>query len=132
MIRQGQSAVRTQTRARILLLSDRSRGQKRRDEDVASAMMCSLSTVRNVRRRYVQEGLQTALHDKPRPGQKPIFTGETEAQLAMLACSQPPAGASRWTLRLLAERMIELEYVEYISHVSVGALLKKTHYSLGG
>ena len=132
MIRRGQSTARTQTRARILLLSDRSMGQERRDEDVAAAMMCSISTVRNVRWRYLREGLQAALYEKPRPGQKPTFTGETEAKLVMLACSQPPEGASRWTLRLLAERMIELEYVEYISHVSVGSILKKTNCSHGG
>ena len=132
MIRRGQSTARTQTRARILLLSDRSKGQERKDGDVAAAMMCSISTVRNVRRRYVQGGLEAALYDKPRPGQKPTFTGETEAKLVMLACSQPPEGASRWTLRLLSERMVELEYVEHISHVSVRSMLKKTNFSLGG
>jgi hypothetical protein len=75
--------------------------------------------------------MHAALYDKPRPGAAPRFTGEVEAQLTMLACSQPPAGHARWTLRLLADQMIELGYVEYISHVTVRELLKKTNSSRG-
>jgi putative transposase len=73
-----------------------------------------------------------ALYDKGWPGPPPKFTGEVEAQLTMLACSDPPEGAARWTLRLLANRMIELGYVDYISHVTVRELLKKTNCSPGG
>ena len=131
LIRVGNAPARTQTRARILLLSDRSQGQKRRDEDVATAVMCSKGTVANVRHRFLDSGLPAALYDKPRPGQRPKFTGEIEAKLTMLACSEPPAGAARWTLRLLADQMIELGYVDYISHVTVGEKLKKTRSSLG-
>jgi len=126
LIRTGHSPARTQTRARILLLSDRSDGQKRTAREVAAALLCSPSTVAHVRHRFNQEGLQAALYDKPRPGQKPKVTGDIEAKLTMLACSQPPAGHARWTLRLLADRMIELEYIDYISHVTVGEVLKKT------
>jgi len=126
LIRTGHSPARTQTRARILLLSDRSDGQKRTAREVAAALLCSPSTVANVRHRFNQEGLQAALYDKPRPGQKPKVTGDIEAKLTMLACSQPPEGHARWTLRLLADRMIELEYIDYISHVTVGEVLKKT------
>lgn len=126
LIRTGHSPARTQTRARILLLSDRSDGQKRTAREVAAALLCSPSTVAHVRHRFNQEGLQAALYDKPRPGQKPKVTGDIEAKLTMLACSQPPEGYARWTLRLLAERMIELEYIDYISHVTVGEVLKKT------
>jgi transposase len=132
LIRTGDAPARTNTRARILLLSDRSQGQKRRDQEVADAVMCSLSTVINVRRRFLTCGLKSALYDKGWPGAKPKFTGEVEAQLTMLACSEAPDGAARWTLRLLAERMIELGYVDYISHVTVRELLKKTNSSLGG
>jgi transposase len=132
LIRTGDAPARTNTRARILLLSDRSQGQKRRDQEVADAVMCSLSTVINVRRRFLTCGLKSALYDKGWPGAKPKFTGEVEAQLTMLACSEAPDGAARWTLRLLAERMIELGYVDYISHVTVRELLKKTNLSLGG
>ena len=73
-----------------------------------------------------------ALCDRPRPGAEPKFTGETEAQLTLLACSAPPEGAARWTLRLLANRMIELGYVDYISHVTVREILKKTRSGPGG
>jgi transposase len=132
LIRSGTLPARTNTRARILLLSDRSQRQKRTDQEVADAIMCSKSTVYNVRHRFVAEGLSRALYDKARPGAPPTFTAETEAQLTMLACSDPPEGAAHWSLRLLANRMIELGYVEYISHVTVRELLKKTNCSRGG
>ena len=132
LIRTGDAPARTNTRARILLLSDRSQGQKRRDQEVADAALCSQSTVINIRRRFLTRGLQSALYDKGWPGAPPKFTGEVEAKLTMLACSEAPDGAARWTLRLLADRMIELGYVDYISHVTVRELLKKTNSSLGG
>lgn len=132
LIRTGNAPARSNTRARILLLSDRSQGQKRTDQDVADAALCSKSTVGNVRRRFLAGGLQVALHDKGWPGPTPKFTGEIEAKLTMLACSDAPDGAARWTLRLLADKMIELGYVDYISHVTVRELLKKTNSSLGG
>lgn len=131
LIRGGDASARTNRRARILLLSDRSQGQQRTDAAVAEAVMCSVATVGNVRRRHLDEGLQAALEDKPRPGAAPTFTGETEAQLTILACSQPPAGHARWTLRLLANQMVELGHVESISHVTVRERLKKTHSSPG-
>ena len=132
LIHSGNAPARTNTRARILLLSDRSEGQKRTDQEVAIAALCSQSTVLQVRRRFLAAGLARALYDKGWPGPTPKFTGEVEAQLTLLACSAPPAGAARWTLRLLANQMIELGYVDYISHVTVGELLKKTRSSLGG
>lgn len=131
LIRSGTAPARTLTRARVLLHTDRSQGQKRSDGYIAEAVMCSMSTVGNIRHRYLDEGMQAALYDKPRPGAAPKFTGEVEAQLTMLACSQPPEGHARWTLRLLADQMIELCYVEYISHVTVRELLKKTNSSRG-
>jgi len=131
LIHAGNAPARKQTRVRILLLSDRSRGQKRTDQEVADAVLCSTSTVRNIRRRFVAGGLPAALDDKGWPGAAPKFTGEIEAQLTALACSDPPEGAARWSLRLLADRMIELGYVNYISHVTVRELLKKTGLSLG-
>jgi len=131
LIRSGNAPARTNTRARILLLSDRSQGQKRTDQEVAEAVLCSKGTVINVRRRFLAGGLALALYDKGWPGAPPKFTGETEAQLTMLACSDPPEGAACWSLRLLAERMIELGYVDYISHVTVRELLKKTSSGLG-
>jgi len=132
LIRTGNTPARTNTRARILLLSDRSQGQKRTDQEVAEAVLCCKSTVINVRRRFLSAGLHAALYDKDRPGAPPKFTGEVEARLTMLASSDPPEGAARWTLRLLAEKMVELGYVDSISYVTVGELLKKTRSSPGG
>jgi len=130
-IHAGNSSVRKQTRVRILLLSDRSQGQKRTDQEVADAAICSTSTVRSIRRRYVEGGLSAALNDKGWPGAKPKLTGEVEAKLIMLACSEPPKGFARWTLRLLADQMVELGYIEEVSHVTVREWLKKTNLSLG-
>lgn len=73
----------------------------------------------NVRRRFLGGGLQAALYDKPRPGTTPKLTSEVEAGLTMVAYSDPPEGAARWTLRLLADRIVELGYVDLISHVVV-------------
>ena len=132
LIRKGSISARTNTRARILLLSDRSQGQKRTDQQVAEAAFCCKSTVYNVRQRFLAGGLQMALYERDRSGAPPTFTAETEAQLTMLACSDPPEGSARWSLRLLAGRMIELGYVDYISHVTVRELLKKTNSAPGG
>ena len=100
-------------------MSDRSQGQQRTDREVAEAALCSLSTVRSIRRRYIEGGLPLALNDKGWPGAVPKLTGEVEAKLTMLACSEPPKGHARWTLRLLANQMVELGYVDDVSHVTV-------------
>ena len=131
MIRTGDAPARTNTRARILLLSDQSQGQKRTDQEVADAVMCGKGTVVNVRRRLLTGGLPVALYDKGWPGAKPKLTGEVEAKLTMLACSEPPKGFARWTLRLLVNQMVELGYIDAVSHVTVREWLKKTHLSLG-
>ena len=127
LIRCGKSAARVQTRARTLLLLDRSQGEKRSLSLVADSAICSTSTVRNIKRNYLTGGLEAALYEKPRPGATPRFTGEIEAQLTMLACSEPPPGRARWSLRLLAEQLVALDYVEEISYVTVSKMLKKTN-----
>jgi len=92
---------------------------------VAKALQCHRNTVGNVRRHFVAAGLAAALYDKPLPPRAPRkITGEVEAHLIALACSAPPEGQQRWTLRLLANRLVELGLVERISHVAVGARLK--------
>jgi len=131
LIRSGNAPARKQTRARILLLADRSEGHKRTDQEIAEAALCSPRTVFNIRRRYAKGGLPLALEDKGWPGAKPKLTGEVEAKLIMLACSEPPKGHARWTLRLLAGQMVELGYVEDVSHVTVREWLKKTNSSPG-
>jgi transposase len=118
-------------RARILLLLDRSHGEKRKLEEIADAMLTSIGTVSNVKRRYLAGGLEQGLYDRPRPGAKPKIDGEVEAHLLALVCSDPPEGQERWTLRLLADKLVELELVESISHVAVRDTLKKTNSSPG-
>ena len=119
LIRAGKAPARTQTRARILLLSDENQTKPRKTKEIASALLCSLPTITNIRRKFVEGGLQSALYDRPRPGQAPKITGEIEAQLIALACSQPPEGKARWTLQMLADKLVELELVESISDVAV-------------
>ena len=131
LIHTGEAPARTQTRARILLHTDRSQGQAQTDEAVAGACLCSKGTVGNVRRRFIAEGLDAALKDKPLPGAKPKITGEVEAHLITLCCSDPPQGEARWTLRLLADRLVEMGLLESITPAAVHGRLKKTNLSLG-
>jgi ''Paired box'' domain. len=126
-LRKGRSSARSLTRARILLLADEGRD----DEMIAEALKVSKSTVSRIRTRYCEGGLDFALHEKARSGAPPKIDGRIEAQLTLLACSEPPDGRSRWTVRLLADRLVEMEVVEVISHMSVQRLLKKMKLSLG-
>lgn len=133
LIKSGEHRARVQSRARVLLQLDRSQGQAKTLAEVGEAVMVSRVTVSNIKGRYLAGGLETALYDRPRPG-RPVtkMTGEVEAHLIALTCSDPPDGYDRWTLRLLANRLVELELVESISHVAVRKTLKKTNSSLGG
>jgi transposase len=128
MISRGKADARKLAHARILLQADEADGAPARtDEEVASALDASTRTVERVRRRFVEEGLQSALLPKPT---KRVYAraldGAQEAHLIALACSAPPEGKRRWTLRLLAERMVELTYVGSISHETVRRALQKT------
>lgn len=131
LIRSGESSARTQTRARILLLTDENQKKKKGAEEIASVLMCSLPTITNIRKKFVEGGVENALYDKARPGALPKITGEVEAQLTLLACSAPPEGRVRWTLQLLADRLVELKLVDSISDVAVMHRLKKMNLSLG-
>jgi transposase len=128
LIGAGVAAARTLTRARILLKADQSpAGPAWVDNAIAEALEVSQPTVARVRKRFVQEGLDAALHARPpRRAYRRKLDGAQEAQLLTLACSEPPAGRARWTLRLLAERLVELEIVDAISHQTVRRILKKT------
>ena len=90
-----------------------------------------MPTIINIRKKYAESGLENALYDKPRPGAIPKITGEIEAQLTMLACSAPPEGKARWTLQMLADKLVELKLVDSISDVAVMKRLKKMNLSLG-
>lgn len=126
LVKSGRTLARTICKARILLGCDRSQGHSRRDEEVAQIAGCDAQTVMRTRRRFVEGGLELALHDKPRPGAKPKITGEVEAHLVALACSAPPQDRNAWTLVLLADKLVELRLVESISPTQVGVRLKKT------
>jgi transposase len=131
LLRRGAAPARVQTRARVLLLVDGRLGRGRTDEEVSQAVLTSVSTVKRSRGRFLAEGLAAALGEKPRPGRPPKITGEIEAQLVLLACTQAPEGHDHWTLRLLAERLVELGCLDSISHVAVGNRLKKTSSNPG-
>jgi transposase len=118
----GKDSNHKQTRARILDLLAR----KTPAAEIAALLGCSPTTVYNVRNRYQAEGLDSALTEKPRSGKPPRLTGEQKARITALACSDAPAGHSRWTLRLLADKSVELGFVETISHNHVRKILKKT------
>jgi len=112
-------------RAYMLLAAD-ANTERLADEQIATRYRVTVRTVELLRKRYMEEGLETALRGKARTiFKQKIFDGRTEAHLIALRCSAPPKGHSAWTLHLLKERMISLGYVESISHESVRQLLKK-------
>jgi transposase len=133
MIARGKRAARTLAHARILLKADVREGEPVWDDAAIShAVEVSPATVQRVRQRFVEEGLDAALHPRPRPRRRlPLVDGVAEAQLVTLACSVAPEGAARWTLRLLAQKMVELAYVEHVSHETVRQVLKKMRCSPG-
>ena len=132
LIRCGSGPARTQTKARILLMTDRNSGLVRKDAEIAESVMVNVATVGRTRRAFLPKSMDAVLYDRPRPGGKPKITGDIEAKLTMLACSNPPEGHDRWTIQLLADKMVELHYIESISRVAVGKRLKKVNLSLGG
>lgn len=132
MVNTGKRAAYTITHARILLKADANQPEGSwRDQDIQAALDISLRTVERVRRRCVEEGLEAALRCRPGGGRPRKMDGDCEAHLIALRCGDPPEGRGRWTLRLLAERMVELEYVETLSHESVRQALKKTNCNPG-
>lgn len=131
LIKSGAHSARVIARARALLLLDRSQGEARTIQQVIEATMVSQGTIYNLKERYFGAGLDRALYEKPRPGAKPKIDGEVEAHLIALTCSDPPEGYDRWTLRLLADRLVSLEVIDAISHVAVGEALKKMNLSPG-
>jgi transposase len=127
----GSALARVQTKARILLLTDHSQGGHRTDRDIIKALGTSVCTIGRTRQAFCTRGLEAALWDKARSGKPPKITGDIEAKLTMLACSEPPDDRSRWTVRLLADKMVELEYIDYISAVTVSKRLKKANSNHG-
>lgn len=133
LVNTGKTSARKINHGRILLLADINQevgGST--DEQISHSLKISIRTIERVRQRFVCEGLENALNPRPKNSSKlKKIDGETEAHLIALACSQAPLGYNRWTLRLLAEQMVVLEYLESISHESVRQVLKKTKLNLG-
>ena len=128
IVRKGKAAAYKIKHANILLKVDVN-GLGWSDEKTAQAFECHVNTVKNVRQRLVEGGLEAALERKKqeRPSRQPIFDGEKEARLIATSCSQAPEGRAAWTLELLADRMVELKIVESVSPATVGRTLKKTN-----
>lgn len=122
MTSKGEIKVRKMKRALILLHADRGLT----DREISEAIPVSIPTVERIRKRFVQGGLEKALNEDPRPGQRRKLDGRGEAHLVALACSEAPAGHEHWTLRLLGDKLVELGVVESISHETVRQTLKKT------
>jgi transposase len=133
LVKKGRAAARQRRHAEILLKADKGDlGPAWKDEDICEAFDVNVRTVERLRRRRVEEGLEEALNgQKPGGGKNPKLDGEQEAHLIALACSEAPGGASHWSLRLLAERLVELDYVDGISHETVRQVLKKTNSNRG-
>jgi transposase len=133
LISTGKAASRRLTHARILLLADAVHGEGYRDEEIVAALGASLRTVARVRKRFVTEGIESALDPRPRPARpdKIKIKGDVEQSLIKLACTDPPRGRCHWTLRLLADEMVVLGLVDSISTETVRQALKKTTSSPG-
>lgn len=121
MTRKGAIGARKMKRAQILLKVDE--GWK--DEDIIKALNTSRSTVERTRKRFVEGGLDKALNEDPRPGQRTKLDGNAEAYLVALTCSDAPGGREHWPLRLLADKLVELGIVASISHETVRQTMKK-------
>jgi hypothetical protein len=129
LVKKEKVAAKKRTYAQVLLLADCGRnGPAWKDEAIAEGCRVTVRTVENIRKRLVLEGVDAALNRKPqsRPSRQKILDGEKEAKVIALCCGAKPSGHARWTLRLLAERAVELEIVASISHETVRQCLKKT------
>jgi transposase len=127
-------AAQKRKRAQVLLKADASAdGPAWTDSRIAEACDVSVVTVENLRKSYVLEGLEATIERKKqcRPSRQPVLDGAKEARLVALCCGMVPAGHGRWTLRMLADKLVELNVVESISHETVRQALKKTSCSLG-
>lgn len=129
----GKSAARKRAHARVLLLADEKHGEACSDAEIVAALGITLRTIERLRRRFVTEGLETALDHKPQPPRpdKVKIKGNVEQKLVELACGDPPQGRCHWTLQLLADELVVLGFVDTISTVTVWQALKKMTSSPG-
>lgn len=133
MVKAGRAAARKLVRARVLLLADQAEGgPAKSDPEITDSLGCGRATVERIRKQFVEEGLEETLHPKPsmRVYERRL-DGKAEAHLVAIACGAPPEGRSRWTLRLLGDRLVALGHVESVAHETVRRTLKKTNLNLG-
>lgn len=133
MVSTGKATAKKLVRARILLLADQAKGLVgKSDPEICEALGCGRATVERVRKQFVEDGLELTLQPtRSNRVYERRLDGKAEAHLIALTCGAPPAGRARWTLRLLADRMVALEHVGSISHETVRRTLKKTSSSRG-
>lgn len=132
IVTKGKAPAKTILRANILLASDRNATRRMTVAEIAEIYHTTPTTVQTVRSKYSQTGLSETINRKKRetPPVAPKVTGDVEAHIIALCCSEPPKGYSRWTVRLLATRCVELGYVESINYSTISRTLKKTNLSL--
>ena len=126
LVNTGADKARKLTRARILLLADESpHGASKKDKEIMEVLGVCAGTVALTRQHFTEGDIEGALNEKPRSGRPREFTGREEAKLTLIACSEPPEGRNRWSVRLLADKLVELDVVDSISRESVRKYLKK-------
>jgi len=132
--RKGKRSAQIIRNAYILLnCNEAQNGKKRKDEDISDLLGVTVRTLENIRKKFVIDGFDTALYGKKNDRvYMPKVDGDVEAHLLALSCSEPPKGYSRWSLRLLSGRMVELQYVDSISHETVRTVLKKRIKTVAG
>lgn len=133
IINKGSHTSQTFRHAYILLNCDEGGySEKVTNEQISKVLKVGMRTIDRVKKKFIEEGLEAALERRP-TGRiyEGKMDGDAEAKLVTLCCSEPPKGFAKWSLRLLADKMVELKYVESISHVTVRSVLKKTNLSLG-
>ena len=126
-VKRGRKSARKMTRARVLLLIN----QKESDTDIAKTFNIGRSTVWRIKKRYREEGLQSALTDKPRPGQPKKYTAKHEAEIIATACTESPPGSKRWSLQLLTLELRKKNGLETINHETIRLILKKAKQNPG-
>jgi transposase len=125
--RQRTASVRMVRRAQALLLA----ADEKTDEVIAEQLRMGVATLERLRRRFVEEGLEASLRERPRPGARPKLGPKAQAFVVALACTKPPEGRHRWTMQMLADRVVELELVPDITDEAIRLLLKRTNSSRG-
>lgn len=132
IVSKGKGTARTIMHANVLLAADENAGERKSELEIAKLFHINRITVHTIRKQFSENGMNNAIGRKKRekPPITPKITGEVEAKIIALGCSSPPEGRARWSLRLLADKAVELQYIDSISHEAVGRLLKKTNLNL--